>query len=89
MDRSDKPAQQRRPRRRSRHWAEFVKDEPLTVLAVAATAGFVIGGGANTHAGRSMLLLIGRILAPGALLNLAANMATGNHDRTRRAEFQN
>jgi hypothetical protein len=36
-----------------------------------------------------MLALIGRIVAPGAALNFVAGMVTGNHNSTRRADFQN
>jgi hypothetical protein len=88
VERSEQPTRQRR-RRRSRHWVESVRDDPLAALAIAATAGFLVGGGASTHIGRSMLALIGRILAPGAVLNFVAGMVTGNHDSTRRADFQN
>jgi hypothetical protein len=87
VDRSEQAAR-RRPRR-SRHWVESVKDDPLTALAIAATAGFLVGGGAGTHAGRAMLAFLGRIVAPGAALNFVAGMVTGNHDSTRRADFQN
>jgi hypothetical protein len=68
---------------------ESVRDDPLTALAIATTAGFLVGGGANTHTGRSMLALIARVVAPGAALNFVAGMVTGNHDSTRRADFQN
>jgi hypothetical protein len=68
---------------------ESVRDDPLTALAIAATAGFLVGGGASSHTGRSMLALIARIVAPGAALNFVAGLVTGNHDSTRRADFQN
>ena len=89
MEPSEQSARPRGQRRRSRHWVESVKDDPLTALAIAATVGFLVGGGANTHAGRTMLTLIGRIVAPGAALNFVAGMVAGKHDRTRRADFQN
>jgi hypothetical protein len=68
---------------------ESVKDDPLTALAIAATAGFLVGGGAGTRAGRTMLALLGRIVAPTAALNFVAGILTGNHDSTRRADLQN
>jgi hypothetical protein len=89
MEPSERSARPRRQRRRRRHWVETVKDDPLTALAITATVGFLVGGGASTHAGRTMLALIGRIVAPGAALNFVAGMVTGNHDSTRRADFQN
>jgi ElaB/YqjD/DUF883 family membrane-anchored ribosome-binding protein len=39
---------------------EFVRDEPLTALAIAVTAGFILGGGAETRIGRAALTLVGR-----------------------------
>jgi hypothetical protein len=86
---SEQSERPRRQRRRSRNWVETVKDDPFTALAIAATAGFLVGGGARTHAGRSLLALIGRIAAPEAALNFVAGMVMGNHDSTRRADFQN
>lgn len=83
---SERPSPQRR---NSCSWVEIVKHDPLTALAIAATVGFLVGGGASTHAGRSMLALIGRIAAPGAALNLVAGMVMSNHDSTRRADFKN
>jgi hypothetical protein len=80
-DRSEQPA--RRRRRRSRNWVESLKDDPLTALAIAATAGFLVGGGASTHAGRTMLGLLGRIVAPAAALNFVSGILTGNHDSSR------
>jgi hypothetical protein len=77
------------PQRRRRHWAESVREDPFTAMAIAAAAGFLVGGGARTHAGRTMLMFIGRIVAPGAAYNLVAGMVTGKHDRTRTADFQN
>jgi hypothetical protein len=86
---SEQSERPRRQRQSSRNWVEIVKHDPLTALAIAATAGFLVGGGASTHAGRSMLALIGRIAAPEAMLNLVAGMVMGNHDSTRRADYQN
>jgi hypothetical protein len=86
-ERSERPAPQRR--RRSRRWAESVKDDPLTGLAIAVAAGFLVGGGAGTHAGRTMLAFLGRIVVPGAALNFVDGIVTGNHDSTRRAGLQN
>jgi hypothetical protein len=75
--------------RRRHPWADSVKNDPFTAMAVAAAAGFLVGGGARSHAGRTMLMFIGRIVAPGAAYNFVAGMVTGRHDSTRRADFQN
>jgi hypothetical protein len=87
VERSAQPARQHR--RRSRNWVESIKDDPLTALAIAGAAGFLVGGGAGSHAGRTMLAFLGRIVAPAAALNFVASIVTGNHGSTRRADFQN
>jgi hypothetical protein len=83
---SVQPADQRR--RRRRHLDEFVRDEPLTALAIAVTAGFILGGGADTRAGRAALALVGRLTIRGAVSNLLAGILTGSHERGAKA-FEN
>jgi hypothetical protein len=51
----------------------YVRDEPLTALAIAAAAGFVLGGGVNRRLGLAMLTIVGRV----ALRNVAASVITG------------
>jgi hypothetical protein len=74
--------------RRQRHLDEFVRDEPLTALAIAVTAGFILGGGAETRVGRSALGFVGRFAIRGAVSNLLVGMLMGNHEREAR-EFEN
>jgi hypothetical protein len=68
---------------------ESVKDDPLTALAIAAAGGFLVGGGAGTHGGRTMLAFLGRVVAPAAALNFVAGIVTGNHGNTGRTDFRN
>jgi hypothetical protein len=45
-----------RPRWQERDIVEFVKEEPLTALAIAGGAvGFIFGGGANSRIGLALL----------------------------------
>ena len=67
--------------RRRRNLDEFVRDEPFTILAIAVTAGFVLGGGAGTRAGRRALGFVGRLALRGAVTNLLAEMLAGSHER--------
>ncbi len=67
----------RRPRR---HLEEFVRDEPLTALAIAVTAGFIIGGGAGTRVGRSALGFVGRLAVRGAVGKVLVGMLMGSHE---------
>jgi len=53
--------------------ADYVKDQPLTALAIATTTGFVLGGGVSPRIGLAMLTVIGRL----ALRNVAAGFITG------------
>jgi len=78
-DPSVQPADQRH--RRRRHLEEFVRDEPLTALAIAVTAGFIIGGGASTRAGRAALTFVGRLTVRGVVGNLLVGMLTGSNVR--------
>jgi hypothetical protein len=75
------PPVDRPPRRRRRHLEEFVRDEPLTALAIAVTAGFIIGGGAGTRVGRAALGIVGRLAVRGAVGNLLIGMLMGSDER--------
>jgi hypothetical protein len=66
--------------RRGRSLEGFVKDEPLTALAIAVTAGFILGGGAETRIGRSALGFVGRFAIRSAVSNLLVAMLVGNHE---------
>jgi hypothetical protein len=61
----------------------YVKDEPLTVLALAAAAGFVLGGGANRRTSLAILTIIGRIAVRDVATSLIVRMATGTHNKRK------
>jgi hypothetical protein len=44
---------------------EYIRDEPLTALAIAAAAGFVVGGVVNRRLGLTMFTIVGRIALRG------------------------
>ena len=56
----------RNPRRLHSHhdrtWTEMVQEEPVVWLAIAAAAGFVLGGGARQAGGLTILTLLGQIV---------------------------
>jgi hypothetical protein len=80
---SDGPSEQplEQPRGRIRHLEELVRDEPFTALAVAVTAGFILGGGAGTRTGRSALAFVGRLAMRGVVGNLLVGMLMGSNER--------
>ena len=49
-----------------RDMGEYVRGEPLTALAIATVAGFVLGGGVNRRIGLAMLTIVGRIALRGS-----------------------
>jgi uncharacterized membrane protein YfcA len=59
---------------------EYVREEPLTALAIATVAGFVLGGGVNRRIGRAMLTMVGGIALRAVASNLIVGMVTGSHD---------
>jgi hypothetical protein len=69
-----------RLRRGERDIVEYVKEEPLTALAVAGGVGFIFGGGAHSRIGLAVLTLVGRIALGGAATNFILGLVTGNHD---------
>lgn len=72
------------PRRhRSRDVSEYVRDEPLTALAIATAAGFVLGGGLNRRIGLAMLTMVGRTVLSGVTNSLILGMVTGSYDNAR------
>ena len=59
---------------RHRNVVEYVRNEPLTALAIAAAAGFVLGGGVNRRVGLAVLTIAGRIaLSSVATILIARN----------------
>jgi len=46
---------------------DVIKDEPIACLAVAAAAGFLLGGGAKHSGGLTILTMLGQIIVREAL----------------------
>jgi hypothetical protein len=69
-----------RRRRRERDVGEFVREEPLSALAIAAGAGFILGGGLNSRIGLALLAIVGRIALRGAATSFIAGLVSGNCD---------
>ena len=67
-------------RRRERDVGEYIREEPLTALAVASGVGFIFGGGANSRLGLALLTIVGRIALRGAATNFIVGVVTGSHD---------
>ena len=74
-----------RRRRRDRNIGEYVREEPLTSLAIAGGVGFILGGGANSRIGLALLSIAGRIAMRGAATSFIMGLVTGNHDSQRSA----
>jgi hypothetical protein len=65
---------------RHRNVREYVSDEPLTALAIAAVAGFVLGGGVNQRIGLAMLTTVGRIALRSVATSLILGAVTSSGD---------
>ena len=70
-------------RRRERDIGEYVREEPLTALAIAGGVGFIFGGGANSRIGLALLTLVGRIALRGAATTFIVDLVTGKRDNQR------
>ena len=57
-----------------RQLEKTIRDKPLSAAALAATAGFIFGGGLATRPGLAMLLLFGRMAAKETAVNLVTDM---------------
>jgi hypothetical protein len=68
-----------RRRRRNRDIGEYIKEEPLTSLAIAGGVGFIVGGGAKSRIGLALLSVVGRIALRGAVTSFVVDLVTGNH----------
>jgi hypothetical protein len=68
-----------RRRRRNRDIGEYIKEEPLTSLAIASGVGFIVGGGAKSRIGLALLSIVGRIALRGAVTSFVVDLITGNH----------
>ncbi len=49
-------------RHRDSAWTELVKNEPIAFLAMAAAAGFLVGGGVRRSGSLKILALLGQIV---------------------------
>ena len=70
-------------RRRNRDIGEYIREEPLTSLAIASGVGFIFGGGANSRIGLALLSVVGRIALRGAATSFIVDLVTGRHDNQR------
>jgi len=71
-------------RRRDRDIAEYVREEPLTSLAIAGGVGFIFGGGARSRIGLALLTIVGRIALRGAVTSFVVGLVTGNSQSSGR-----
>jgi ElaB/YqjD/DUF883 family membrane-anchored ribosome-binding protein len=51
-----------------------IREKPLSAAAIAATAGFIVGGGLATRPGLAMLMLFGRMAARETAVNFVTDM---------------
>ena len=70
-------------RRRNRDIGEYIREEPLTSLAIASGVGFIFGGGANSRIGLALLSIVGRIALRGAATSFIVDLVTGKRDNQR------
>jgi len=57
-----------------RQLEKTIREKPLSAAALAATAGFIFGGGLATRPGLAMLMLLGRMAAKETAVNLVTEM---------------
>ena len=69
-----------RRRRRDRDIAEYIREEPLTSLAIAGGVGFIFGGGARSRIGLALLTTVGRIALSAAVSSFVVGLVTGDSD---------
>ncbi len=63
---------------------DIVKEEPVACLAVAAAAGFLLGGGAKISGGLTILTMLGQIIVKEAIGDSALDSLMGGVDEERR-----
>jgi hypothetical protein len=78
-----------RRRRRNRDIGEYIKEEPLTSLAVAGGLGFIVGGGAKSRIGLALLSIVGRMALRGAVTSFVVDLVTGDHQDRRAGRGSN
>ena len=57
-----------------RQLEKTIREKPLSAAALAATAGFIVGGGLATRPGLAMLFLFGRMAAKETAVNFVTDM---------------
>lgn len=57
-----------------RQLQKTIRDKPLSAAAIAATAGFIVGGGLATRPAIALLFLFGRMAAKETAVNLVTGM---------------
>ena len=62
---------------------EYIREEPLTSVAIAGAAGFIIGGGAKSRIGLAALAMVGRIALRGAVTNMIVGLIFPDPDSGR------
>jgi hypothetical protein len=58
---------------------DIVQEQPVVCLAIAAAAGFVLGGGMRRTNGLALLALIGQMAMRDALGNIVNGVLRDNH----------
>jgi hypothetical protein len=53
---------------------EYIREEPLTSIAIAGAAGFIFGGGAKSRLGLAALAMVGKTAIRGAATNLIVGL---------------
>ncbi len=72
-----------RPHGRRDDVGDYVRESPLSALAIAAAAGFLVGGGLKNRVGLALLAMVGRVAIQGAATTFIEAIAAGNHHNGR------
>jgi hypothetical protein len=63
-----------------RSLTDVIKEQPLACLAIAAAAGFVLGGGIRRAGGFTILTLLGQIIMRDAIGEFVTETLGDRHD---------
>ena len=66
-----------------RNVTQYVREEPLTALAIATATGFCLGGGINRRIGFAILAIIGRIACNDIASSLIVGTFSSDHGNRR------
>ena len=58
---------------------EIIQEQPVTSLAIAVAAGFILGGGVRSSNGIALLALIGQVAMRDAVGNIVSDALGTNH----------